>query len=106
MYQLNVFVPDTHLEEVKDALFNAGAGKLGDYERCSWQTLGMGQFKPTNKAQPFIGEVGKVEKVSEYFLTVICNCKKSRMKNIIKELINVHPYETPSYQVIELTKTL
>ena len=65
MYQLVVYVPETHLEPVKAALFAAGAGRIGDYAQCSWQVLGQGQFLPRAGAQPFIGTVGAVERLPE-----------------------------------------
>lgn len=104
MYQLNVFVPESHLEKVKDAIFNAGGGKQGSYERCCWQTLGEGQFKPSKDSNPFIGEIGKEKKVSEYFLSIYCECDKTMVRAIISELLKAHPYEVPSYHVIEIAQ--
>ena len=61
MYKLVFFVPDTHKELVKEAIFNAGAGHFDGYDCCSWETQGMGQFRPLDNSQPFIGENGKLE---------------------------------------------
>jgi len=66
MYQLVFYVPETHVESVKQAVFNAGGGRIGDYDRCCWQTLGQGQFRPLAGSSPFLGKAGSVEKVDEY----------------------------------------
>lgn len=65
MLKLIYFVPESHLELTKQAVFEAGAGGIGDYEQCTWQVKGLGQFKPVNAAQPFIGQVGELEQVEE-----------------------------------------
>ena len=52
MYQISFYVPEADLEIVKNAMFDAGAGQFDNYEQCAWQTIGMGQFKPINEAQP------------------------------------------------------
>lgn len=56
MYTLFFYVPQSHLDCVKDAVFAAGAGAMGDYQHCCWQVLGQGQFRPMPGSQPFIGE--------------------------------------------------
>lgn len=53
-------------------MFDAGAGGLGDYQECSWQTLGQGQFRPLKGSQPFLGETDKLEKVVEYKVEMLC----------------------------------
>ena len=63
MFKISFYVPETHLELVKNAMFDAGAGRIGNYECCSWETSGTGQFKPRAGSQPFIGELNKLEKV-------------------------------------------
>ncbi|CAN0604364.1 unnamed protein product, partial [Ectocarpus sp. 12 AP-2014] len=72
MYKICYFVPESHLEETKSALFGAGAGRIGDYDCCAWQSLGQGQFRPLAGSQPFIGQQGQVEKVSEYKVELVC----------------------------------
>lgn len=72
MYKLVFFVPESHKELVKEAIFNVGAGKFDGYEFCSWETLGTGQFRPLSGSQPFIGESGKIEQVNEYRVETIC----------------------------------
>lgn len=72
MFQLFVYVPKSHLEEVKTAMFAAGAGRSGRYEQCAWQTLGEGQFIPLRGSNPYIGSANTVTQVVEYKLEMIC----------------------------------
>lgn len=100
MYQLIFYVPDTHLERVKAAVFSAGAGRLGDYDSCCWQTLGQGQFRPLGASQPFIGEHNTTEFVSEYRVEMIV--AGEFIDEVIAALKTAHPYEMPAYHAIEL----
>ena len=59
-FRLDVYVPDSHVEAVKTAIFEAGAGYFGNYDSCCWQTGGTGQFRPLEGAHPFYGEPGRV----------------------------------------------
>lgn len=99
-YKLVFFVSVNDLEQVKQALFSAGAGKLGHYEKCCWQTLGEGQFEAREGAHPAIGEVGVLEKVPEYRVEMIC--ESAHIKAAIAALKLAHPYEEPAFDVIEL----
>ncbi len=94
-YKLEVYIPEEHLTKVKNALFKAGAGKIGDYDCCCWQSKGEGQFRALNGANPYLGEIGETEYVVEYKVELICDGKC--IDNVIKALINSHPYETPAY---------
>lgn len=96
MHKLVFFVPETHKERVKQAVFDAGAGRFDGYDCCSWETLGNGQFRPLEGSQPFIGEQDQVEQVSEYRVEVIC--ADDQLKPIITALLLAHPYETPAYE--------
>jgi hypothetical protein len=100
MYRLTVYLPESHLESVKQALFNAGAGRVGAYDCCAWQTLGQGQFRPLADSQPFLGRPGEVEIVAEYQLEVVCQAEQ--ISAIIAALKASHPYETPAYMVSKL----
>lgn len=100
MYKLVFFVPDSHLEAVKAAVFEAGAGVIGDYERCCWQVLGSGQFKPTQGAQPFIGTIGELEKMLEWRVELVCN--DELIRTAVAALVDAHPYEEPAYDVWRL----
>jgi len=97
-YQIIFYVPKDHCDKVKTALFHAGAGKLGNYQECAWQTLGQGQFRPNESSQPFIGESGKLESVEEYKVEMICS--KDCIDQAISALKQAHPYEEPAYFVI------
>lgn len=97
MYKLAFFVPSSHVETVKEALFSAGAGRIGNYDKCSWQVLGQGQFRALEGADPFLGKVGKVETVEEYKVEMVCD--EPRIHAAIDALKNAHPYEEPAYEV-------
>jgi len=100
MYMIYFYVPESHLEIVKEAIFKAGAGNIGNYNHCAWQTLGESQFMPLKGSDAFIGEVGKLEKMAEYKVEVVC--ENTKIKLVIDALKKSHPYETPAYQVMEL----
>ncbi len=100
MYKLNFFVPSEDKERVKAALFAIGVGKYENYECCSFETLGTGEFKPINKANPHIGELDKVEHVSEYKVEMIC--EEKLIKRAIEVLKETHPYEEVAYEVFKL----
>ena len=94
--KLEIYVPATHAEAVKDAVFRAGAGALGRYRACCWQTTGIGQFEPLEGSSPFLGEPGALERVEEVKIEVLC--PTARMPEIIRALREAHPYETPAFQ--------
>lgn len=100
MYKICFFAPIESAEHVKQAMFKAGAGKIGNYEHCSFESLGTGQFRALAAANPFIGEVGKLEKVSELKIEMVC--EESIIKNVIAALKASHPYEVPAYDVVKL----
>ena len=102
MYKLCFHVPETHLGLVKNAVFNAGAGIMGDYSHCAWQALGQGQFMPLSGSNAFIGEVNQLESVPEFKVETVC--RKEHIAEVIKALKQAHPYETPSYQVWPLSE--
>ncbi|MBL1319765.1 MAG: NGG1p interacting factor NIF3 [Methylophaga sp.] len=103
MLKLVFFVPESHKESVKKAVFEQGAGRYEGYDCCSWETRGTGQFRPLSASRPFIGQHGEVETVTEYRLEMICS--QEHIKAVLQALINTHPYETPAYQVLSI-KTL
>lgn len=100
MLKLVFFVPESHCEHVKSAVFAAGAGRQGAYQHCSWQTLGQGQFMPLSGSQPFIGETGSLSRVSEYRVEVLCD--DTSIDEVLKALKQAHPYEEPAYDVLPL----
>lgn len=100
MYQIVTYIPTEYLESVKNALFKSGAGQIGNYDRCSWQVKGTGQFRPLKGSSPHLGEQNKTETVEEYRVELIC--KEDRVSSVIKALKENHPYETPAYSVWKL----
>lgn len=100
MYSLVFYVPETHLEQVKEAVFVAGAGKIGDYEACCWQVKGQGQFRPTQNATPYIGQFGRLECVEEYRVEMVL-LKESRA-DVVRALKLSHPYEEVAYHLIAI----
>ncbi|WP_166269337.1 YqfO family protein [Marinobacter caseinilyticus] len=100
MYKLSYFVPETHLESTKEALFHVGAGQIGDYDSCAWQCLGQGQFRPLEGSQPHIGQHGSLETVSEYKVELVCD--DDVIRRAVTALKLAHPYEEPAYDVYRL----
>lgn len=101
MYKLVFFVPDTHLESVKAAVFATGAGKIGDYEQCCFETRGSGQFKPLAAASPFIGQAGQLERVAEVRVELVCD--DLLIRSAIAALRAAHPYEEPAFDAWQLS---
>jgi len=99
MFQLIFYVPATHLEKVKNALFSAGAGKYKNYDKCCWQIKGKGQFRPLDTGKPFIGQANKLEQVDEYKVEMIV--KDQFLKTVVATLIDAHPYEEPAYSILK-----
>ncbi|GFM61025.1 YqfO family protein [Pseudomonas capsici] len=100
MYKLAFFVPASHVEQVKNAVFAAGAGRIGAYDHCSWQVLGQGQFRPLDGSQPFIGQSGVVETVEEWKVEMVV--ADEFIHQAVMALKQSHPYETPAYEVWRL----
>jgi hypothetical protein len=103
MHKLVFFVPETHLEDVKKAVFAAGGGRMGNYDSCAWQTLGQGQFRPLAGSHPHLGELDQLTRVAEYRVEMVCadDCVTA----VIKALRAAHPYEEPAYDVWRLADT-
>jgi len=100
MYKLCFYVPENATELVKNAVFDAGAGKIGNYDSCCWQTLGIGQFRPLSNSNPTIGKIDQIEKVTEFKIEMICDDK--HIHAVIKALKKAHPYEEPAFDVCKL----
>lgn len=96
--KLTFYVPESHLESVKTAVFAAGGGRIGDYDSCCWQCPGQGQFRPLDGADPFTGRVGSLTSVTEYRVELVCD--ESCIRDVVKALKQTHPYEEPAYDVI------
>jgi hypothetical protein len=100
MYQLSFYVPATHVDVVKQAVFDAGAGRIGNYDSCCWQVAGQGQFRPLPGSDPAIGGVGQLERVDEYKVEMVC--EDALIVAAVAALKAAHPYEEPAYQVWKL----
>lgn len=100
VYKLAFFVPPSHVEVVKAAVFAAGGGRIGDYDCCAWQVLGQGQFRPLDGSQPFIGQTGVVEQVEEWRVELVV--ADELIQSAVAALKHSHPYQTPAYEVWQL----
>ncbi len=100
MYQICFYVPASHLEQVKAALFEEGAGRLGHYDSCCWETEGRGQFRPLPGSQPYVGERDRIERVVEYKVEMICQARY--LTAALRRLLAEHPYETPAYHAYRI----
>lgn len=95
-----VFVPASHVAAVQTALFDAGAGQIGDYSHCSWSATGTGQFLPQDGAHPAIGSVGTLERLSEDRVEVIAPARVRA--RVLAAMRAAHPYEEPAFDVLTL----
>lgn len=95
-----VTVPIDNVEQVRNAMCEAGAGVIGNYTYCSMSTKCIGTFKPNDKANPFIGKNNSLEFVEEEKLEVICNI--DNVKNVVSKLRESHPYEEPAIDIVPL----
>ncbi|NEU32382.1 Nif3-like dinuclear metal center hexameric protein [bacterium LRH843] len=95
-----VFVPDSHAEQVRDAMSRAGAGHIGNYSHCTFNSSGTGTFKPEEGTDPFIGKEGKLEFVEEVKIETII--PSHLQHKVIAALIKSHPYEEPAYDIYPL----
>ena len=100
MKKVVVFVPPDHAEAVAEEMSKAGAGAIGDYDRCSFRINGTGTFQPRAGASPFVGTVGSFQKVSEVRLEMVV--PGWRLKEVIQKMIEAHPYEEVAYDVYPL----
>ncbi len=99
-YSIVVYIPETHLEPVKRAMFAAGAGKVGNYQECCWQVAGEGQFRPIVGSKAFIGKVDELCKVQEFRVEMLC--AENVINAVILALKESHPYETPAFHFVEV----
>ena len=101
MHKLCFFVPESHLQAVKQAVFSAGGGRHSAYDSCCWQTLGHGQFRPLADSQPFVGEAGQLEQMPEWKVEMVV--ADEWLQAVIAALKQSHPYETPAFDVWRLS---
>jgi len=102
MFKICVYVPEKSVATVKQALFDAGAGQIGNYDSCCWQTNGTGQFRPLAGSNPAIGSQGEVEFVREVKIELIC--ADELVTGAVQALRDNHPYEEPAFDVWQLTE--
>jgi hypothetical protein len=95
-------VPREALDAVRDALFAAGAGRIGDYERCSWYTAGTGTFLGGEGTTPALGEAGREERVAELRLETVYPA--DREGEVVRALREAHPYEEPAFDLYALVE--
>ena len=98
--KLVVFVPAEALDAVRDAVFAAGAGRIGDYERCSWYAAGTGTFLGGEGTSPVVGERGQEERVPELRLETVYPLE--REAEVVRALRESHPYEEPAFDLYPL----
>jgi hypothetical protein len=98
--KLVVFVPREALDDVRAAVFAAGAGRIGEYEHCSWYTAGTGTFLGGEGTSPTIGERGREERVAELRLETVF--PEERQSDVVAALRAAHPYEEPAFDIYPL----
>ena len=99
--KLITFCPVEKAEYVRTALFAAGAGHIGNYDECSFNSEGLGTFKANKGAQPYVGKIGKQQKESEQKIETILPAHLE--KKVLKALVEAHPYEEVAYDIFPLT---
>jgi hypothetical protein len=99
MYKFVFFVPIEDAQKVKNAVFEAGAGKMDGYDCCCFEYIGRGQFRPGKESNPHIGKQNQLEFVEE--LKVETVCKKDKMREVLSAFRDAHPYEVPAFDIFE-----
>jgi hypothetical protein len=95
-----VFVPETHTDVVREAMGKTGAGKIGNYNFCTFSSKGIGRFKPEQGADPHVGKVGKFEEVAEERIETVC--ARENLAAVIKAIKEVHPYDEVALDIYPL----
>jgi hypothetical protein len=98
LLKIEFYVPEEQLQQVKQAMFDAGAGKVGGYDSCAWQVLGQEQYKPGEGSNPFKGEQGSLETLREYKVEMVC--VEEFMAEVVRAMKESHPYEEVAHSVI------
>lgn len=100
LYKLVVYVPKGYEDEIRLVLGNQKAGYIGNYSHCTFNTAGVGTFKPEEGTNPFLGEIGQIEKAEEVKVETVV--QEGILNKVIREVIKAHPYEEVAYDVFEL----
>jgi len=103
-FKVTVTVPETHADQVREAMGKAGAGRIGNYSHCSFSVKGIGRFKPEAGANPFIGAEGVFQSVVEEFVEM--NCPKEKVDAVVDAIRKAHPYEEPVIDIYPLYHSL
>lgn len=98
-YQFVFYIPESHLESVKQAIFAAGAGVQGDYQHCAWQVKGQGQFRPMQGSNPFIGSQDELSHETEFKVEVYV--AEENIQTVMQAFFESHPYEEPAYFLLK-----
>ncbi len=98
LLRIEFYVPESHLETVKAAMFEAGGGRVGNYDCCAWQTAGEGQFRPLEGSRPYLGEQNSLESLPEYKVEMVCSVQLGAA--VIAAMKAAHPYEEVAYAVV------
>lgn len=104
MYKISFYVPMEAAEAVKSALFAAGAGRMGNYDCCSWQCLGAGQFRPLAGSAPAIGQQDELARLPELQVEMVCD--DACLPATLAALFSAHPYETPAFAYWRINEPL
>ncbi len=99
--KLVVFVPTTHANQVRKAMGDAGAGKIGNYSHCSFSVTGIARYTPLNGANPVIGTVGEFEEVEEERIEAVCS--KDLLQGVMAAVKQVHPYEHVPFDIYPIS---
>ena len=99
-YKIVVFAPETHADALRKAMGDASAGKIGNYTYCTFSTKGIGRFKPEDGAHPTLGEIGRVEEVSEERIETVCT--EETLTSVLAAIKQTHPYEEPATDIYPL----
>lgn len=101
--QIICFVPTDHTQAVVEAMSGAGAGSIGDYDRCHFRSTGTGSFRPGPAADPFVGSAGTIEEVAEDRVEMVL--PRRHRSAVVAAMVAAHPYQEPAYHVLELAPT-
>jgi hypothetical protein len=99
-HKLVWFVPVDALDRTRDAVFAAGAGRIGDYDHCSWYTQGVGTFRGGEETAPAVGQAGREERVDEFRVETVVPAE--RVAEVVEALIAAHPYEEVAFDLYPL----
>lgn len=100
LYKIITYVPQGHSDEVRQAMWNAGAGRIGNYDSCSYNTEGYGSFRAKEGCNPFVGTIDELHTEPEVRIEMIV--PKNRLNRVVAELHSAHPYEEPAVDILPL----